>query len=47
VFLATIHGLTAAAAADIAGGFTLAGLIGMFIGILRSTGAADSLEASS
>lgn len=44
VFLATIHGLTAAAAADLAGGVTLAGLIGLFIGLLRSTGVADSLE---
>lgn len=42
VFLATIHGLAAAAAADIAGGITLAGLLGMFIGLLRATGAADA-----
>lgn len=42
VFLATIHGLAAAAAADIAGGITLAGLLGMFVGLLRATGAADA-----
>ena len=46
VFLATIHGLVAAAAADIAGGITLAGLLAMFTGLLRSTGAADAPAVS-
>lgn len=42
VFLATIHGLAAAAAADLAGGITLAGLLGMFAGLVRASGAADA-----
>lgn len=42
VFLASMHGLAAAAAADIAGGITLAGLLGMFVGLLRASGVADA-----
>ncbi|MBT8445794.1 MAG: hypothetical protein KJO38_01520, partial [Gammaproteobacteria bacterium] len=42
VFLASKFGLSAAAFADLSGALVMAGLIGMGIGVVRYTGAADS-----